>query len=148
MGSAALAERRSVDRKLLADLDASGSGSRPPKEAGDPSAGALTVQEPSAESDDFVFIEEGYRAAFLGAGLDVDRTEPEGIGAWIASRSPPAELIAYLDNWALFRGRFTLGPGRRAWAHLQAAARAADHDPWRDKFRTALDDERASRSSR
>ena len=95
-----------------------------------------------ADGDNLALIDERYRAAFLAAGLDVDGSEPEAVGAWIASRSAPAELTAYLDGWAYVRRRNKPVPGRRDWTHLNAAARAADHDPWRDKLRAALDDQR------
>ena len=73
-----------------------------------------------------------YRAAFLAAGLDLDATEPKQAGQWIAARTAPIELAAYLDHWAVVHGWRTT-PSRRQ--RLLAAARAADPDPSRDALR-------------
>src|SRR5262249_12005588 len=41
-----------------------------------------------------------YAAAFRTAGLDLDAMTPAEAGTWIARRSSPVELAAYLDDWA------------------------------------------------
>ena len=88
--------------------------------------------------------ERDYDAAFRAAGLDVDRNDPKAVGAWIAARSSPIELAAYLDDWAHIRRYSAAGAGKRSWTHLNAAARAADPDPWRDTLRAGLADDPAA----
>ena len=115
------AERTRVDRELLAALDRARSSNH----VGD-SLGATDRQ---------------YAAAFRAAGLDVDRSEAAEVGAWVAGRSAPVEIAAYLDDWTHVRRYAGAADGRRPWTHLNAAARAADPDPWRDTLRAGLADD-------
>ncbi len=78
-----------------------------------------------------------YAAAFRDAGLDLDVTDPERAGAWIAARSAPVELASFLDDWALVRR--AAGAGETFSRRLAAAARAADPDFWRDALRAGLE---------
>ena len=111
------AARRAADRQVIADLNAARVGSG-------------------------IFIgtvrNRAYSAAFGKAGLEVDKSEPETVGAWIASRSSPSEMAAYLDDWANVRRQMTLVPGQRPWTHFIASARKADRDPWRDRLRAGI----------
>ena len=107
------ARRVLVDRKLLETLEAIRGGFGGP---GDTKRTAAA-----------------YRAAFLAAGLDLDATEPKQAGQWIAARTAPIELAAYLDHWAVVH-RLANDP-ESTWQRLIAAARAADPDPWRDALR-------------
>jgi serine/threonine-protein kinase len=108
--------RLKVDRKLLADLDAVRNRDR------------FTV----ADAD------QRYAEAFRAAGLDVDHTEAQAVGRWVAARSCPVELAAYLDDWVRLRRVLRKGEGRAAWTHLNTAARVADPDPWRDTLRAGV----------
>jgi serine/threonine-protein kinase len=74
-----------------------------------------------------------YAAAFRQAGLDLDATDSQLAGDWIAARSAPLELASFLDDWALIRRR--VGGSEQAVGRLVTAARAADRDPWRDALR-------------
>ncbi|MDG3005951.1 protein kinase domain-containing protein [Paludisphaera mucosa] len=112
--AAALVERDRVDRLLLADLtDARLHGSTAHYEA----------------------FDDTYARAFRAAGIDVDRSPPEAVGAWIAARSRPAEIASYLDAWSIPRAQVGPKDGRRPKGHLIKAARLADPDPWRDVLR-------------
>jgi hypothetical protein len=73
--AAARAERLQVDRKLLTDLDGARNG-----------------------SDSTEAFDQNFAAAFAAAGLDVDRSTPEVVGAWIAARPTRDELVPYLDD--------------------------------------------------
>jgi tetratricopeptide (TPR) repeat protein len=104
-----------ADRRLLAALDAARSGNH-----------------------DLPSIDARYAAAFRAAGLDVDRLPPEEAGAWIASRSAPVELVAYLDDWSHVRRDIDSEGKERPWAKLSAAALRADPDPWRGRLRAGV----------
>ena len=75
-----------------------------------------------------------YAAAFRKAGLDLDASETQKAGAWIAGQIAPVELAAFLDDWAMVRRN--AGADENAVGRLVAAARAADPDLWRDALRT------------
>jgi tetratricopeptide (TPR) repeat protein len=119
------AERLKVDRRLLADLDAARTG-----------------------ATDLGVVDRAYAAAFVAAGLDVDRTEPRAIGEWIAARPARSDLVIYLDDWAHIRrwSKPGPGPGQHREADLVSAARVADPDPWRDRLRAAHKDPTALRA--
>jgi tetratricopeptide (TPR) repeat protein len=76
-----------------------------------------------------------YAVFFTKQGLDVDRGgKAQGIAAL---RSSPIRLalVAALDHWAQFTA---LGnPNDQQLVRLLELARAADPDPWRDRFREA-----------
>ncbi len=78
-----------------------------------------------------------YAAAFRKAGLDFDKVGPVEAARWLASRSRPAELAGYLDDWASVSRR-AIRTGVDDWRRLVATARAADPDPWRDALRARL----------
>ena len=119
--AAVRAERTRVDRELLTALDRA----RFKNHVGD----AMNATD------------KQYAAAFRAAGLDVDRSEAAEVGAWVAGRSAPVEIAAYLDDWTRVRRFVGAADGRRPWTHLNAAARAADPDPWRDTLRAGLADD-------
>jgi serine/threonine-protein kinase len=94
----------------------------------------------SAEIDDLSGIgsDDGYSSAFRDAGIDPDALAPEQAAKRITTRPPAvASAIAMaLDDWAVVRRDLRLdAPGAR---RIEAAARLADPDPWRNKLRDAL----------
>jgi serine/threonine-protein kinase len=108
------ADRLRADRELLSDLESA--------------RGNLSLHEQAGQTD------QDYGAAFKKAGLDLDTTDSVASGRWVAARSSPVELVAYLDNWAFVR-RLANRPAT-AWRRLVAAAQAADPDAWRNSLRT------------
>ncbi len=110
------AARIAADRALLAELESARGG--------------------YADHGDARRTDADYAAAFRNAGLDLDATEAGQAGAWIAARTAPAELAAFLDDWALIRRR--AGADEEAAGRLVAAARAADKDPWRNALRAGI----------
>ena len=92
--------RLEVDRVLLTDLEA--------------------VRGDRVQHCDPKRTDVDYAAAFRKAGLDLDPTDPAEAGEWLASRSEPAEMAGYLDDWANVRR----GAGRAEadWRRLVAAA--------------------------
>ncbi|HVS33978.1 MAG TPA: tetratricopeptide repeat protein [Gemmataceae bacterium] len=72
--------------------------------------------------------DEAYAAAFHDVGL-VQEGDDSAAAAWIRASAVGEQLTAALDDWAAT----TRDPARRAW--LLEAARRADPDPWRDRFR-------------
>jgi serine/threonine-protein kinase len=114
-----------VDRKLLDDLD----------------------QARNSAFLDLTAVDQGYTEAFLNAGLAVDQSRPDAVGAWVASRPNRAEIAVYLDDWAHIRRYIKLRPDQYHDIDLVAAARVADpDDPWRDRLRAAHNDPTALRS--
>lgn len=112
--AAALARRVQIDRTLLTDLE--------------------MIRGNRAEHDDPKRTDSEYAEAFRKAGLDLDATDPDAAGKWIAVRSQPVELAAYLDDWSFVR--ISAGLPEAAWRRLVAAARVADPDPWRGALRS------------
>ncbi|HZU37563.1 MAG TPA: protein kinase [Gemmataceae bacterium] len=81
---------------------------------------------------DFPSVARDYAAAFRQGGITGQATEAaEVVAARIRASAVREQLMAAMDDWALREGN----PARRAW--LLAVARAADPDPWRDRFRDA-----------
>jgi tetratricopeptide (TPR) repeat protein/tRNA A-37 threonylcarbamoyl transferase component Bud32 len=69
-----------------------------------------------------------YAAAFRDAGIGDETEAAEVVAQRIRASAVREQLVAAVDNyWVLSRGK------RRAW--LLAVARAADPDPWRNRFR-------------
>ena len=65
--------------------------------------------------------------------LDADALPPEEAAAIIRAKSVPLELAMAIDVWArMRRGLKDMGHG---WRRLNAIARAADPDEWRNQFR-------------
>jgi serine/threonine-protein kinase len=82
--------------------------------------------------------DEEYARAFREYGLDVERLAPDEAASRIKGRPVAAELVAGLDDWVQVRRLVTRRGKSADWAPLIAVARAADPDPWRDRFRAAL----------
>ena len=74
-----------------------------------------------------------YAAAFREAGIGEETEAAEVVADRIRSRAVREQLVAAVDDWAVRVGKEE--PARRAW--LLAVARAADPDPWRNRFRDA-----------
>ncbi len=70
-----------------------------------------------------------FAAAFREAGIGDETEAAEVVADRIRSRAVREQLVAAVDDWALWVGDVPA----RAW--LLAVARAADPDPWRDRFR-------------
>jgi tetratricopeptide (TPR) repeat protein/serine/threonine protein kinase len=77
----------------------------------------------------------GYRAAFVGFGLDVDALTTEAAARQLHSRplEMRVEVAAALDDWAWERRRWKRPAPE--WQRLVALARAVDPDPWRNDLR-------------
>jgi serine/threonine-protein kinase len=75
-----------------------------------------------------------YEEAFAWYGLRVESLDPQQAGQFIRSRSIGLQLAAALDDWASWRKR-----GSKDRSQLLAIARLADPDPWRGRFRDALE---------
>jgi serine/threonine-protein kinase len=73
-----------------------------------------------------------YAAAFREAGVGEETEAAEVVADRIRASAVREHLVAAVDDWAL---RVAKDAERRAW--LLAVARAADPDPWRDRFRDA-----------
>ncbi len=74
-----------------------------------------------------------YAAAFREAGIGEETEAANVVAARIRSSAVREQLVAAVDDWAIRVGRKE--SALRAW--LLAVARAADPDPWRDRFRDA-----------
>ena len=72
-----------------------------------------------------------YAAAFREAGIGEETEAAEVVANRIRSSAVREQLVAALDDWAV--RALKVEPARGAW--LLAVARAADPDPWRDRFR-------------
>jgi tetratricopeptide (TPR) repeat protein len=70
-----------------------------------------------------------YRQAFAERGLDLTRLDPAGAAERIAASPVKAELVAAVDDWALFE------PEPAVRDRLLDVARRADPGPWTDRFR-------------
>jgi eukaryotic-like serine/threonine-protein kinase len=97
-----------------------------------------------AEDGDPRRTDSEYAAAFRKAGLDVDRVGPKLAGAWIAGRARAAEVLSYVDDWAIVRVRAEAKSGGVGWRALIAVAREADPDRWRNAVRASLDEGRVA----
>jgi serine/threonine-protein kinase len=78
-----------------------------------------------------------YAAAFRAYGVDFDRMEPETAGQVLAASPEVADLANALDHWTFLRRGPVLRDPAGA-ARLDAAARAADPNPWRSRLRDTL----------
>jgi hypothetical protein len=74
-----------------------------------------------------------YAAAFREAGIGEETEAAEVVADRLRSSAVREQLVAAVDDWAQWLGKEE--PARLAW--LLAVARAADLDPWRDRFRDA-----------
>jgi serine/threonine protein kinase len=81
-----------------------------------------------------------YAEAFREYGMDVENEEGATTGQRIRGRPICLELSAALDDWAFIRKVHSSRTGTTAdWKHLLSIARVADPDPWRNRFRDALE---------
>jgi tetratricopeptide (TPR) repeat protein len=107
-----------ADRKLLQDL--------------------IDIRSAKADDAQGTETDASYGSAFHEAGLDLTKALDRA-GAII--RAKPAAvaqaLAAALDNWAAVRR--DLRRDRPGAQRLVQVARAADHDPWRNRLRDALE---------
>jgi eukaryotic-like serine/threonine-protein kinase len=103
-----------IDRVLLADLE-SVRGSR------------------VDHRRDLRRTDEGYAEVFRKAGLDLDATDTEQAGKWLALRTDAIEMAGYIDDWAFTRRGLSRPEGD--WRRMVKAARIGDPDPWRDALR-------------
>jgi serine/threonine-protein kinase len=87
------------------------------------------------EGFDFAGAAPAYALAFRDYGIDVEKLPPEVAGARLRERPILLDLAAALDEWAWIR---RLGGAAAEWRRIAAAAREADPDPWRNRFRDAL----------
>jgi tetratricopeptide (TPR) repeat protein len=87
------------------------------------------------ERFDLEAADEAYAEAFLAYGLDMDQLDPQESGKQMQARSIHLELAAALDLWASVR----VATNRGDWRRLVTAARAADPDDWRNRFRDVLE---------
>jgi hypothetical protein len=94
----ARAKQLRVDRELLARLEA--------------------VRGERSEHMDPKRSDADYADAFRKAGLDLDMVSPAEAGKRISGRSDPAELVSYLDDWALMRRSASAEP---SWRRLVEA---------------------------
>jgi tetratricopeptide (TPR) repeat protein len=101
----------------------------------------IPLEESSVKDDHFDYFRADslYAEAFRDYGLDVDNLEAAEVDERIRARPIYLELAAVLDGWAHIRRRKMVGAGKETnWKHLLAAARVADPDPWRNRFRDYL----------
>ncbi|MGH7134424.1 MAG: hypothetical protein ACREHD_01710, partial [Pirellulales bacterium] len=82
-----------------------------------------------------------YAQAFREYGIDIDALDRDDAVLRIRARPIRYELSVLLDSWSYVRRRLaTQGamPAGKDWKELLEVARAADPDPWRDRFRKAV----------
>jgi len=73
-----------------------------------------------------------YATFFSRLGVDIDQADKARLGSAITSSPIRFALVAGLDNWA---GLTAVINPRTATGPAAGLARAADPDPWRDRFR-------------
>jgi tetratricopeptide (TPR) repeat protein len=101
----------------------------------------ILLEESSVKDDHFDYFRADslYAEAFRGYGLDVENLEAAEVGERIRACPIYHELAAALDDWAHIRRPKMVGSGKETnWKHFLAAARVADPDPWRNRFRDYL----------
>jgi tetratricopeptide (TPR) repeat protein/serine/threonine protein kinase len=102
------------------------------------------------EGFDLNVEDQGNAQAFRDYGIDIDALDREEAAARIRARPICYELAVFLDSWSHVRRRLWprleaegSQPVGKDWRELLEIARAADPEPWRDKFRIAvLNDDR------
>jgi tetratricopeptide (TPR) repeat protein len=83
----------------------------------------------------------GNARAFKDYGIDVDALPRDEAAARLRARSIRYELAVFLDSWSHVRRRLEAQGSRprgKRWRELLELARAADPNPWRDRFRKAV----------
>ncbi|HMF14339.1 MAG TPA: serine/threonine-protein kinase, partial [Gemmataceae bacterium] len=85
--------------------------------------------------------DSGNARAFQEYGIDIDALDPGEAARRIRARSIRYELAVFLDSWSFVRRRLENTNSDKAgkdWRELLEIARAVDPDPWRDRFRAAV----------
>jgi tetratricopeptide (TPR) repeat protein/serine/threonine protein kinase len=85
--------------------------------------------------------DSGYARTFREYGIDIDALDPDVAAEHIRARSICYELAVFLDSWSYVRRRLMNRGSKQTgmgWRELLEVARAADPDPWRDRFRKAV----------
>jgi serine/threonine protein kinase/Flp pilus assembly protein TadD len=107
------------------------------------------VRERSTKNESGFDLKEedrGNARAFREYGIDIDALDRDVAARRLRARSIRCELAVFLDSWSHVRRRLSqLGSKQigKGWRELLEVARAADPDPWRDRFRKAvLNDDR------
>jgi len=92
--------------------------------------------------------DSGNAQAFREYGMDIDSLDRDEAAKRIRARSIRYELSVFLDSWSHVRRRLPQRNSKQIgkdWRELLQVARAADPDPWRDRFRMAvLNDDRTA----
>jgi tetratricopeptide (TPR) repeat protein/serine/threonine protein kinase len=95
----------------------------------------LHKTEVKNEAFDTTRADREYADVFREFGINVGQGEPTDVAEQIRCRSISEELGAALDDWASLQSKM----GKPAASRLWSIARAADPDPFRNNFRTALE---------
>jgi serine/threonine protein kinase/Flp pilus assembly protein TadD len=85
--------------------------------------------------------DSGNARAFRDYGIEIDALARDEAAARIRARKIRYELAVFLDSWSHVRRRLAqqgFKPRGKDWKELLEIARAADPDPWRDRFRKAV----------
>jgi serine/threonine protein kinase/Flp pilus assembly protein TadD len=85
--------------------------------------------------------DSGTARAFRDYGIDIDVLARDEAARRIRAQSIRCELAVFLDSWSHVRRRLAnrgAKPIGKDWKELLEIARAADPDPWRDRFRKAV----------
>jgi tetratricopeptide (TPR) repeat protein len=97
----------------------------------------VRAHEPGAQTGrlDWAWLGPEFAQAFRDYGIDVESLATAEAAERIRGRVVAEELVAALDEWAMMWWRSDKGGAQR----LLAVARAADHDPTRNRLREALE---------
>jgi serine/threonine protein kinase len=99
----------------------------------------IRLQKAEGNEFDFSSADGLYAQAFRDYGINVEAVGAEAAGEWLHGRRIRVELAAALDDWAgIRRDHLKTQPGM-SWQYLNAVARKADPDPWRNRVREALE---------
>src|SRR5262249_33858337 len=85
--------------------------------------------------------DRGNARAFRAYGIDIDALDRGEAAKRIRARPIRYELAVLLDSWSYVRHRLAERGSKqigKGWKELLQVARAADPDPWRDRFRKAV----------
>jgi serine/threonine-protein kinase len=99
----------------------------------------VDIRSAEADDPDGSITDRDYAAAFREAGIEFVGQAPAEAGAKVKARpaSVSLSLAAALDDWAATRREKRKDSAGAT--QLSEAARVADHDPWRNQLRKALD---------
>jgi tetratricopeptide (TPR) repeat protein/serine/threonine protein kinase len=98
-------------------------------------AARLKAAELRGNKFDMASAAREYAAAFREAGIGEETDAAAAVADRIRSSAVREQLVAAVDDWAIRVAKEE--SALRAW--LLAVARAADPDPWRNRFRDALE---------